>query len=865
MTDVREQQWSRNGTSENSEDTIASRFERQVVAAPDELALVTAETLLSYQALDLQAGRIAAALASLRSGCDQPIVLFVKDAAARIAAMLGALKANRILIPLSPNSPPKWVDQVIKDSGTAQIIVDRSTRSIKDLAATRNVAVLEVDQLARSLEPSAPGRAVSPNDTAFIVYTSGSTASPKGVAISHRGVIRQTDVRYPLFGLGRSGRYANIGASGVLAEINDTFLPLLSGGSLFPFDVYREGLHKLALWLIDQKIAYISLSGSLLRAWLTSLPDDLRFPGLRFVRARSERLYAHDVIRLSRHLEGDWRIGHSYSSTEAGTIAVQIFTASHFPDDAGLVAAGRPVDGVEISILNETGAPVPQGGIGEIFVRSRFLAQGYWNNLDLTATVFQTDPLDSSIRIYQTGDLGRWRRDGTLEHVGRKGRRIRLRGYNIEPFEVESELMRQPGVTDAIVVLHEGAAVEEPCLVGYAAAPANALPFAIRKGLAERLPSYMVPSHIVVLDSFPTTSSGKIDLNALPPPRKEAHRAAFRAPANDREYVLLEIWQEVLKIPKIGVDDDFFELGGTSLQALMVFAKIETRLGCSLTPTTVVQAPTITSLAEFIGASIGTDASQSLVPLRASGTGLPLFLVHSRYCFVMSYRHLVGDLKSDRPVFGLQPRPLDGKHRIPRTIEAMAADYVSEIRRVQPQGPYFLAAHSFGGRVAFEMAQLLVGQGERVNFLGLIDTAFRGAPADLWPWISETVNLGRSVHRFQDLLFGELRIIKNAACAVLRELWIQQGHSIPYKQRPNYYDWICVRASCGYMLKPYSGHLTMFSSRGNSERQRADWEPIARGGLTVLEVPAGHDDMLLPPHSKNLAKLFDDCLDQMPY
>ena len=202
-----------------------------------------------------------------------------------------------------------------------------------------------------------------------------------------------------------------------------------------------------------------SFSGSLLRAWLASIPDDLRFPALRFVRATGERLYAQDVLRLSRHLDGDWRIGHSYSSGEAGTIAVQVFTASRLPEP-GIVAVGPPVDGVEVFIEDERGTLVPPGEIGEIVVRSRYLARGYWNNPDLTAKVFQTDPLDSAIRIYRTGDLGRWRNDGTLEHVGRKGRTIRLRGYNVEPFQVECELMRQPNVTDAVVLLYEGAAAK---------------------------------------------------------------------------------------------------------------------------------------------------------------------------------------------------------------------------------------------------------------------------------------------------------------------------------------------------------------------------------------------------------------------
>ena len=217
--------------------------------------------------------------------------------------------------------------------------------------------------------------------------------------------------------------------------------------------------------------------------------------------------------------------------------------------------------------------------------------------------------------------------------------------------------MRQPGVTDAVVLLLYEDDGQEPSLVGYVVAPADASISAIRRSLGERLPSYMVPSHIVVLDSFPTTRSGKIDRKALPPPSLgETHLVAFRAPRDDYERELLAIWKRVLNIPRIGIDDDFFELGGTSLQALMLFAQIEATLGYSFSPTTVVPAPTIARLAELIRKSGSTVASQTLVPLRTGGTGLPLFLVYGRFYFAMHYRHLVSDLKAGRPIFGLNLR-----------------------------------------------------------------------------------------------------------------------------------------------------------------------------------------------------------------
>ena len=502
-----------------------------MAAVPDKLAIVTDEISLTYRALDLKASRIAAVLASLPSQRDRPIVLFMKDEAARIAAMLGALKANRIFIPLAPNSPEKWMTQVIENSGTAQIIVDSSTRSIAELAATGGVTVMEVEQLARSSEPFVADRTASPDDTAYIVYTSGSTGRPKGVANSHRSLIRPSDVR---------NRYSGSGAATGMQICAQVASPL---GSATPCCRYFRG-HACFRLISIATVYRSSRPGSSPKRLHTSR-SQVRCcePGLRryptifgFRRSVSSGRRAsgstHKTLFASPGISK--AIGASdiaIRRQNRGTIAAQVFTPSRLPD-AGIVAVGRPVDGVEVCIKDETGALVPPGEIGEIVVRSRFLAQGYWNNPELTAKVFQTDPLDSAIRIYRTGDLGRWRSDGTLEHVGRKGRRIRLRGYNIEPFEVECELMRQPGVTDAVVLLHDGAAGQEPCLVGYVVAPANASPSAMRKGLAERLPSYMVPSHIVVLDSFPIASSGKIDRDALPPPtgKKRARWHSARHP-----------------------------------------------------------------------------------------------------------------------------------------------------------------------------------------------------------------------------------------------------------------------------------------------------------------------------------------------
>ena len=288
----------------------------------------------------------------------------------------------------------------------------------------------------------------------------------------------------------------------------------------------------------------------------------------------------------------------------------------------------------------------------------------------------------------------------------------------------------------------------------------------------------------------------------------------------------------------------------------MIFAEIEVRLGLQSVANN--HRTKVDHCARCgIHSSIEGDCSVSnhcaASHLRNWGAAFPC--AHNKYCFVMYYRHLLSDLKNNRPVYGLQPPPLNGEHRIPRTIEAMAAGYITEIRTMQPRGPYLLAGHSFGGKVCFEIAQQLVRAGERVSFLGLIDTQLRVELNDLWQTISAPTR------RIQDLI-GKLRWVRHIVLKRWYSLRLELGYSIPHADRPYHYDWLCVRASRAYLPKPYAGHITMFSSAGNSERQKVNWGPLARSGLTIFELPATHDDIVLPPCSRPLAQHFDNCLDR---
>ena len=821
-------------------------FAAVVSAHPDSVAIVCGNEKLTYRELDLRAARLADELRAFGACNGQVVAFSLPRSPQAICVMAAILKSGCAYLPLDPKLP--------------------SNRRTLMLQAAGSSLLLTADGIARVASGPQQCPNLLPEDAACVLFTSGSTGVPKPVSVLHRAIARLVcDVDYVR--LNADTRFLQLAPLTFDASSLEIWGPLLNGGAAIIHPEDLPNFAELGRTIASHGVTTAWLTASLLNQIIDAAPEILR--PLRQLLTGGEALSVPHVVRALAALPGTTLI-NGYGPTEGTTFSTTFTIPRDFDFAVGRVPIGRPIPGTQVYVLDEYQQLLPIGVPGEICIGGIGLAAGYLGDAALTAAKFVPDTISGlpGARLYRTGDCGRLLADGTLDCIGRLDRQVKIRGFRIEPGEIEAALLRHPCVTQAVVIAREDTPGDKR-LVAYVVGASDQTidAGALRAHLRRSLPSYMVPSHIVVLDSFPIASSGKIDRNALPPPYREAARpVAFRTPSDDRERELLAIWQDVLKNPKIGIDDDFFELGGTSLQLLRVFLEIEARLGCSLSPTTMLQAPTIARLAEFTRASRGVAESQSLVPLRASGKGLPLFFVNVGLWFG-HYHHLLSDLKSDRPVFGLQPLPLDGKHRIARTIELMAADYVTEMRRMQPHGPYFLAGYCSGGWVSFEIAQQLVRAGERVGFLGLIDTIFYNMPAR----VSEAAHRShrvRGVHGFRELLFWGLKyalfrglsFMENIRYLML-DLWIQRGRSIPNEHRNTYYVWLCSRANRHYMPKPYPGHIAVFSSADNSERQRAHWGSLALGGLTVLEVPAPHADMCSLPHSKLIAERFDDCLD----
>lgn len=554
------------------------------------------------------------------------------------------------------------------------------------------------------------------------------------------------------------------------------------------------------------------------------------------------------------------------------------------PQVAGTtVPIGRPIANTEAYVLDRHLQPVPVGVAGELYLGGEGLARGYWQRPGLTAARFVPHPFATrpGARLYRTGDVVRWRADGTLEWLGRSDHQLKWRGYRIEPEEIEAVLQQHPAVRRAAVALERS----RDRLVAWVV-PAGAVEeAALRAFLQQRLPAYLVPAAFVFVDALPLTAHGKVDRHALPSLPATSSAAAgtpLVAPRDALEYRLLQIWEQVLGVRPLGVWHNFFDLGGHSLLAMRLLAEIEKACGHALPLSALLQAPTVAQLAALLRQEGWQSPWRSLVALQPGGRHPPFFCVPGAAGDVLYLRALAELLGPEQPFYGLQAQGLDGKTPFQTRIEEMAAHYLTEVRQLQPTGPYFLGGHSSGGLVAFEMACRLRQQGEAVALLALFDTFAPGYVAQArqaqaarrgsryaWlraRWQYHVQQMAGRTGREQ-LAYVRARVA-GVAGSVIKRIWqaavrgmkrrlcrfcLAHGRPIPARLRHFYAYEMGSRAAEVYRPGMYPGKVTVFCSTPAAEPQLG-WAAYAAGGVEVVPIPGDHRTLFRPPHVCEVAR-----------
>lgn len=823
-----------------------AHFEDTARRLPDHPALCLENGSLSYGELLLRAAETADRLE--RFLADRRVIAVYADLApATVISLLAASRAKTVAILLDRFHPSDFTASVLKETEPA-VVLDSSG---------------SVPVIAKSGFDNAPSRGregVGDLDkVAVVVWTSGSTGRPKGVALLGEGLVRDARTRIRDYRLSPEDRIAWTASPSFAGAVQDVCFTLLSGGALLPWTLNGKSAHDVNQWLAREGASFFRPPVSYYRHWIRSLPASGKLPALRTVSLGGQAVSWDDLLAFRERFPEGRRIVHRYAVTECNLVAQAVLDSGSIEGEKGSVPLGFPAAGKRVLVVGEDGEELKPGEAGQVAVIGDCLSPGYWGRPDLTAERFVELP--EGLRMFLTGDLGRIRPDGQLELLGRRDGQLKIRGFRVEPAQVERAIRDIQGVRDAAVVpwAFPGRQGERVLLAYIELAEGKNLPSdSLRRVLAGVLPPFMIPSRFMFLPEMPRNQAGKLDWKSLPDPgtcRPEL-TGRFVPPEGRVERELAGLWEEVLEISPVGAEDDFFDLGGDSLTAVQLFSRIGDRFGRHFPLGEMLRARTVRSMGRLLQdeGKAGKPASgKCLVPVSVAGGRPRLFLVHGGGGNVLCFARLAARL-SGYDVYALQAMGLDRRHLPDLSAGEMATRYEAEIREVQPAGPYRVAGYSFGGLVAFELALRLQASGSEVGFLGLLD---RGSPAR-----STAPPRGNLVSEIWDR--GTTRLKFSLRVKVGRIL-LGAGFPVPFMEKIH-------NASIAYISRDYRptgvyrGDVVLFQTE---ERRGEDKDPASgkgwgnhvSGGIRVFPVPGNHHTLLEDPHVEGVAEAFRRALE----
>jgi len=866
--------WNNTRTSYPRDRCVHELFEAQARQTPDSIAVQYGHHRLTYGQLDAGANRLARDLMARGVRPEDRVAVCAERGPDGIVAQLAALKAGGAYLPLDARDPPERLAFMLQD---ARVPVVLTQEHLLDRLPDGDARIVCMDRDSGTIAghpDTPPDIAVTPEHLAYVMYTSGSTGRPKGVAVPHRAVVRLVrDTDY--VELTASDRVAQASNASFDAATFEIWGALLSGARLVgvPTDIlltprdFRKAVRRDGITTLFVTTAVFN-----------QLARDA--PGA--FRPLTQVLFGGEAVnpKSVRAVLADGppkRLLHVYGPTESTTFTTWYHVRA-VSKGGTTVPIGRPIANTTVHVLDEHLQPVPVGVPGELHIGGDGLARGYLDRPELTAERFIPDPFSDApdARLYRTGDRVRRLVDGNVEFLGRIDTQIKLRGFRIEMGEIESALTAHPEVRDAVVVMQEDVHLGK-YLVAYVVPDADATlkTDRMRAYLSGRLPDYMVPSRLVCLEQLPMTPSGKVDRLALPdpgPPPVDA-KPADQPPRNAIERQLARVFKRILDLPSVGVEDSFFELGGHSLLAVRLIAEIEKTFSREVALAQVFLAPTVARLAEVIGRPEEKTRWKFQIPLQPNGSRLPFFWLYGSDSNAM----LPALLGPDQPLYGMAQQGEDGRRARHRTVEQIASHGLTEIRSVQPTGPYLLGGYCFGALVAFEMAQQLCRSGEAVPLLFLVETP--GRLLNTFRHNDEAVRLSRFPRLARHLRnlrplgargrmayvlrrtrrMIQWHIVKRAKWR-LCESCVRRGRLVPPSLRADYVTSVHHHAGAAYHPVSYSGRIVICQAVNHSTRP-TDGGGSLVGNVAFHPVPnATHFDIIRGPHVAHWAEQLARCL-----
>ncbi len=587
------------------EASIPLRFDKVVEKYADKIAIIDGHISMTYRQLDDISNQVAQEILSQQKNRSLPVVIFLPHGLEPIIAILGVLKAGLAYVAVDLSLPSENLQEIIDDTETDCILTNNQLQASTPFFAESGCSILTLEKIKAEGSKHKPHISISPEMFAAIFYTSGSTGKPKGVVWSHRAVLHGARISIKQLPVTSEDRHTLFFSCSAAASVSSLFSVLLIGGTLCPYSIREGNVEDLVRWLIEQEITIFYSPTAFFRKLVETLTEKNKFLKIRLILVGGQTLYKNEAeLFKTRFSEKAVLINRLALSEGGGLTCFFIDQQTELSTDT--VPAGYATEDKEIFLTDDSGQEVSPGTIGEIRVRSRYLASGYWRNPQLTDQKFLPSPTDDDKRILITGDLGRFSPDGCLEYLGRKDNMVKIRGYRVETEAIDAALCSLEVVKEAVVVAQEDFHGEKR-LIAYLVPRAHSTPAIseLRRSLADSLPEYMIPSFFVIMEALPLNQNGKVVRSELPPPdfSRPKLEEPYIAPRNEVEERLVVIWQKVLAISPVGVRDDFQDLGGESLLAVQLILEVEKSFGKVFQAEALSSFSTVEEMAWLIGST----------------------------------------------------------------------------------------------------------------------------------------------------------------------------------------------------------------------------------------------------------------------